>query len=70
VKVRCTTSTRCGGKVSVTVKGRTSSKTYSIRGKHTSTIRLAARRGTATVRLRERGKQGPRTVRSTLKVQR
>jgi hypothetical protein len=70
VKVRCTRGTRCGGKVSLTVKGRTSSKSYSIRGKRTSTIRLAARRGTATVRLSERGKQGPRTVRSTLKVQR
>jgi hypothetical protein len=68
VKVRCTKSTRCGGKVSLTVKGRTSSERYSIRGRHTSTIRLAARRGTATVRISERGKKGPRTVRSALQV--
>ena len=33
VKVRCTTSSRCKGKLSVTVKGRTSSKRFSIRGK-------------------------------------
>jgi hypothetical protein len=68
VKVRCTTRTRCRGKVSLTVKRRTSSKRFSIRGRRTSTIRLAARRGTATVRISERGKQGPRTVRSALQV--
>jgi hypothetical protein len=68
VKVRCTTSARCGGKVSLTVKGRTSSKRYSIRGKHTSTIRLPARRGAATVRISERGNKGPRTIRSALQI--
>jgi hypothetical protein len=70
VKVRCTKSTRCGGKVSLTVKGRTSSERYSISGKHTSTVRLPARRGTVTVRISERGKKGPRTVRSALQVKR
>jgi hypothetical protein len=68
VKVRCTSRTRCRGTLSLTVKGRTSSKRYSLKRKRTSTLRLAARRGTATVRIRERGEQGPRTVRSTLKV--
>jgi hypothetical protein len=70
VKVRCTRSARCRGKVSLTVKARTSSRRYSIKGKRTSTIRLTARRGTATVRISERGNDGPRTVRSILSVKR
>lgn len=68
VKVRCTSRARCRGKLSLTVKGRTSSKRYSIGGRRTSTLRLSARRGTATVRISERGKQGSRTVRSNLRV--
>jgi hypothetical protein len=70
VKLRCTTSKRCKGKVSVTVKGRTRSKRYSIRGKRTAGVRLGARRGAATVRIREKGLKGPRTTRAALKVTR
>ncbi|HYI35752.1 MAG TPA: hypothetical protein VEX39_04055 [Thermoleophilaceae bacterium] len=66
VKVRCTTSKRCTGKVSVKVKGRTAAKRFSIRGKRTGTIRLAARRGTATVTISEKGKRGARTTRAAL----
>ena len=66
VKVRCTTSKRCTGKVSVKVKGRTAAKRFSIRGKRTGTVRLAARRGTATVTISEKGKRGARTTRAAL----
>lgn len=70
VKVKCTTRKRCRGKVSVTAKGRTSSVRYSIRGRRTATLRLTARRGNATVRIRERGLKGARTTRAALKVTR
>jgi len=70
VKVKCTTRARCRGRVSLTVKGRTSSTRYSIRGRRTATIRLNARRGNATVRIRERGRKGARTTRAALKVTR
>jgi hypothetical protein len=66
VKVRCTTSSRCKGKLSVTVKGRTSSKRFSIRGKGSATVRVAARTGTAAVRISEKGKRGARTLRAAL----
>ena len=62
VKVRCTTSSRCKGKLSVTVKGRTSSKRFSIRGKKSATVRVAARKGNAAVRISEKGKRGARTL--------
>lgn len=66
VKIRCTTSKRCTGKLSVKVKGRTASKRFSIRGKRTGTVRLAGRRGTATVTISEKGKRGARTTRNAL----
>lgn len=66
VRVRCTTSSRCKGKLSVTVKGRTSSKRFSIRGKGSATVRVAARKGTAAVRISEKGKRGARTLRAAL----
>jgi hypothetical protein len=66
VKVRCTTSKRCTGKLSVKVKGRTASKRFSISGKKSGTVRLAARRGTATVTISEKGKRGARTTRAAL----
>ena len=62
VRVRCTTSSRCKGKLSVTVKGRTASKRFSIRGKKSATVRVAARKGTAAVRISEKGKRGARTL--------
>ena len=66
VKIRCTTSKRCTGKLSVKVKGRTASKRFSIGGKKSGTVRLAARRGTATVTISEKGKRGARTTRAAL----
>ena len=66
MRVRCTTSKRCTGKLSVKVKGRTASKRFSIRGKRTGTVRLAARRGTAAVTISEKGKRGARTTRTAL----
>lgn len=66
VKIRCTTSKRCTGKVSVKVKGRTAAKKFSIGGKRTGTVRLAARRGTATVTISEKGKRGARTTRAAV----
>jgi hypothetical protein len=68
VKVRCTTRTRCAGEVSLTVNGRSHSRTFSIKARRTATVRLATRLGTATVRISERGDKGARTVRSILKV--
>jgi hypothetical protein len=70
VKVKCTTAKRCGGKIAVTVKGRTSAKRFSIRGRRTATIALSARRGDATVRINEKGKQGARSMRAALTVTR
>lgn len=68
VRVRCTTSKRCKGTLSVTVKGTKRSKTFSIKGKRTGIIRLKASLGTATVRIKEKGKEGARTTRASLKV--
>jgi hypothetical protein len=70
VKVKCTTSKRCRGNVAVTVKGRTSAKRFSVRGRRTATIRLRARRGKATVRINEKGVAGDRSMRAALTVKR
>ena len=66
VRVRCTTSSRCKGRLSVTVKGRTASKRFSIRGRKSATVRVAARKGTAAVRISEKGKRGARTLLAAL----
>lgn len=70
VKLRCTTGSRCAGTVSLTVKRRTSSSRFSIAGKRSATVRLAARSGSAsaTVRIAEEGVAGPRTVRALMTV--
>jgi hypothetical protein len=70
VKVRCTTGATCKGKVSLTVKGRTTSKSFSLKGKRTGTVRVAARSGSAVVRISEKGKKGPRTVQARATVKR
>jgi hypothetical protein len=70
VKVKCTTAKRCKGKLAVTVKGRTSAKRFSIRGRRTVTIPLRARRGKATVRINEVGKEGTRSMRAAMTVKR
>jgi len=70
VKVKCATRARCRGRVSLTVRGRSRSARFSIRGRRSATIRLGARRGNATVKLRENGEAGARTTRAALKVKR
>ena len=70
VKVKCTTRARCRGRISLKVKGRTSSMRYSIRGRRTATLRLTARRGTAALSIKEKGRKGSRTTRAALKVTR
>lgn len=68
VKVRCTTGARCVGTVSLTAGRRTSRRGFSIAGKRSATIRLAARAGSASVQIAEEGVAGPRTLRALLKA--
>jgi Ca2+-binding RTX toxin-like protein len=68
VKVRCTTTSRCTGTVALASGGRTDRESFSIAGNRTAKLRLAARPGAATVRIAERGQQGPRTLHSVVTV--
>jgi hypothetical protein len=70
LKLRCTSSERCTGRVSITVRGRSSAKRFSIKGHRSAQIPLRSRPGRAVVQTKEKGQAGDRGTVTTLKVKR